>query len=314
MHLLSIRELDKGRIKQLLDSSARMKSATLDGKPVPQLTGKVIGMLFFENSTRTRVSFEMAARRLGLGHTSFGVTGSSMSKGESLKDTVLTLRYEGVDGLVIRHDSSGAPYLAARFFGGPVINAGDGMHEHPTQALADALTIIEQKGKLEGLKVAIVGDVQHSRVARSNMWLLSKLGADVHLVGPRTLIPRYPGNLPASIHYDLQTGITDADVVMALRLQKERMGSGLISSVGEYASLYQINGRTLRWAKPDALVMHPGPINRGLELDDLTVDGKQSVINQQVENGVYVRMAALESVFNGATPRAESVKAKAAVQ
>lgn len=300
MHLISIRETDKKRIDELLRLAVEMKSGTLDNTTLPKYDGKVIGMLFLENSTRTRVSFEMAARRLGFGYTSFGVSGSSIAKGESLKDTVLTLKHEGVDGLVIRSQHSGAPYLAARFFNGPVLNAGDGMHEHPTQALADAMTIMQKKGSLEGLKVAIVGDVQHSRVARSNIWLLNKMGAQVALVGPRTLMPRYPGQLPAAIHYDLKSGIENADVVMALRLQKERMGVGLVSSVGEYASLYQVNARTLQWAKEDAIVMHPGPVNRGLELDDATVDGKQSVINEQVENGVYVRMAALHELFRRA--------------
>lgn len=300
-------------IQRLLVSSARLKKVCLAGKPLPQFPGKVIGMLFFENSTRTRVSFEMAAGRLGFSHTSFGVMGSSMSKGESLKDTVLTLKHEGVDGLVMRHESSGAPYVASRFFGGPVINAGDGMHEHPTQALADALTIIEHKGKPDGLQVAIVGDIQHSRVARSNLWLLSKLGAEVRLVGPRTLIPRYPGHLPASIHYDLYSGIENADVVMALRLQSERMSGGLVSSIGEYASMYQINNLALRFAKPDCLLMHPGPVNRGLELDDAVADGKHSVINEQVANGVFVRMAVLETAFNGAAkvPARKKASAKA---
>lgn len=299
MHLLSIRELDKQTIGAFLDKSAEMKAAIAENRQVANYRGKVIGMLFFENSTRTRVSFEMAARRLGIDYTSFGVMGSSMAKGESLKDTVLTLKHEGIDGLVMRHNSSGAPYLAARLFHGPVVNAGDGMHEHPTQALADALTIIEHKGTLEGINVAIVGDVQHSRVARSNMWLLSKMGANVRLVGPRTLMPRYPGHLPASIHYDIESGVEDADVVMALRLQKERMNSGLISSLGEYASLYQINARSMRFAKDECLIMHPGPINRGLELDDAAADGRNSVISEQVENGVFVRMAAFDMAFSG---------------
>ncbi len=310
---MSIRELSAADIQRLLDSSARLKKLSLAGKPLPQFPGKVIGMLFFENSTRTRVSFEIAAGKLGFSHTSFGVMGSSMSKGESLKDTVLTLKHEGVDGLVMRHESSGAPYVASRFFGGPVINAGDGMHEHPTQALADALTIIEHKGKLDGLQVAIVGDIQHSRVARSNLWLLSKLGAEVRFVGPRTLMPRYPGHLPASVHYDLYSGIENADVVMALRLQSERMSSGLVSSIGEYASMYQINSLALRFAKPDCLLMHPGPVNRGLELDDAAADGKHSVINEQVANGVFVRMAVLEAAFNGVAkaPARKKVSARA---
>lgn len=291
MHLLSIRELDSASLRRLLDLSDEMKSCWLSGKGLPSLRGKVVGMMFMENSTRTRVSFEQAARRLELDTTTFGVLGSSMSKGESLKDTVLTLMHEGIDALVMRHASSGAPYLAARCFHGPVINAGDGMHEHPTQALADAMTIREHKGSLEGLKVTIVGDVLHSRVARSNVWLLSRMGADVHLVGPRTLMPRFPGKFPATMHYELAPALEGADVVMALRLQRERMGEGLISSLGEYASMYQINQRTLSYAKPDCLVMHPGPMNRGLEFDDRVPDSPHSVIHRQVENGIYVKMA-----------------------
>jgi aspartate carbamoyltransferase catalytic subunit len=300
MHLISIREMPAETLKDLLSLSIRMRDAVAEKKAVPNLDGKVVGMLFLEDSTRTRVSFEQAARRLGLGVTIFGLKGTSMSKGESLKDTVLTLKHEGIDALVMRHSSSGASYLAGRLFGGPVINAGDGMHEHPTQALADALTILRHKQSVEGLTVAIVGDVMHSRVARSNIWALTKLGANVRIVGPRTLIPRHPAHFPVTVHYDLQTGIDGADVVMALRMQKERMDSGMISSLSEYASLYQVNTRTLRAAKPDCLVMHPGPINRGLELDDPTADGKNSVIVEQVENGVYVRMAAFVWAFGAA--------------
>jgi aspartate carbamoyltransferase catalytic subunit len=211
----------------------------------------------------------------------------------------------------MRHNSSGAPYLAARFFGGPVINAGDGMHEHPTQALADAMTILEHKERIKGLSVAIVGDVMHSRVARSNLWLLSKLGADVRLVGPRTLLPRHPGHLPVSIHYDLASGIEGADVVMALRMQKERMDGGLVSSMSEYAFMYQVNAKSLRGAQPDCLVMHPGPINRGLELDDWTADGPNSVINEQVENGVYVRMAVFANAFEASNGKPKKSQKKA---
>ena len=297
MNLLSIREIDRTKINRLLNSAKEMKQAVLNGKKLPSYPDKVVGLLFFEDSTRTRVGFEMAARRLNLGFTSFGVKGSSMSKGESLKDTVLTLQGEGVDGLVIRHEAAGAPYVAARFFDGPVINAGDGMHEHPTQALADALTILSHRKRITGLTVAIVGDVMHSRVARSNAWLLSKLGANVRFVAPRTLMPPYGDMLPVDRHYALKTGLDGADIVMALRMQKERMEHGLISSLGEYASMYQVNAGTLRYAKPDALVMHPGPVNRGLELDDATMDGPQSVIPEQVENGVYVRMAVFEAAF-----------------
>ena len=303
MNLLSIRELDSQTIGKVLKSAAALKKSYDTGEKLPSYAQKTVGLLFFEDSTRTRVGFEMAARRLGIGFTSFGVKGSSMSKGESLKDTVLTLKHEGVDALVIRHEHAGAPNVAAKFFGGPVINAGDGMHEHPTQALADAMTILEFRKKLSGLIVSIVGDVMHSRVARSNAWLLSKMGATVRFVGPRTLMPPYRKLIPAEFHYGLKTGLDSADVVMTLRMQNERMESGLISSLGEYASMYQVNAGTMRYAKPDALVMHPGPVNRGLELDDATVDGKQSVINRQVENGVFVRMAVFDNVFGGTRTR-----------
>jgi aspartate carbamoyltransferase catalytic subunit len=228
---------------------------------------------------------------------SFTQGGSSMSKGETLKDTIYTLRYERLNGLVMRHRASGAANLAARFFGGPVINAGDGQHEHPTQALGDALTMTERKGQIEGLTVAIVGDVEHSRVARSNAWLLHKLGAEVRFVGPRTLIPPHTGMLPGKVFFDLEAGIEDADVIICLRLQKERMDEGMLSSVGEYSRLYQINRETLRFANKDCLVMHPGPINRGVEVDDVAADSDRSAIRAQIENGIFVRMAALNWVF-----------------
>lgn len=219
-----------------------------------------------------------------------------MSKGETLKDTILTLKHERLDCVVIRHKSSGSAELAARYFGGPIINAGDGQHEHPTQALGDALTILESKGQIEGLKVAILGDVMHSRVARSNAWLLSKMGAEVRFVGPRSLIPSYTGMLPGDVHYDLRSGIQGCDVLMCLRLQKERMAEGRLSSLTEFTRNYQVNRQTIRWAHPEAIVMHPGPLNRGVELDDFVADGPNSVITQQVENGVFVRSAALQWV------------------
>jgi len=297
-NLLGIRTLDKKQIEDLLSLSADFKLRVIEGKPVPRLDKLVVGMLFFENSTRTRVSFEQAAHYLGMKTANFSASSSSMSKGETLKDTILTLRYERLNGLVMRHKMSGTPTLAARHFGGPVINAGDGQHEHPTQALGDALTIIERKGDLEGLVVAIVGDVEHSRVARSNAWLLSKMGAEVRFVGPRTLIPPYSAMLPASVYYDLATGIAGADVIITLRLQKERMHEGMLSSIGEYAAMYQVNRDTLRYASPDCLVMHPGPLNRGVEVDDMAADGEQSAITSQIENGVFVRMASLYWAFS----------------
>jgi len=298
-HVLGIRYLETTEIDTLLALAAEFKLRVIEGREVPQITNKVVGMLFFENSTRTRVSFEMAANYLGLKSANFAAGASSMSKGETLKDTILTLRYERLDALVIRHRMSGAPHLAARFFGGPVLNAGDGMHEHPTQALGDALTILERKGQIEGLRVAIIGDVEHSRVARSNAWLLSKLGAEVRFVGPRTLIPTEPGQLPGIVYHDLPSGIDGADVIICLRLQKERMSEGMLSSIGEYASMYQINQASLAWANDDCLVMHPGPINRGIEVDDFTADGVNSAITAQIENGVFVRMASLYWGFGG---------------
>lgn len=298
MNLLGIRDMEAEDIRKLIALSQDLKTKSKENQTLPSFAGRSVGMLFLEDSTRTRVSFEQAARKLGIHTTSFGMQGSSMVKGESLKDTVLTLKHEGIDALVMRHRSSGAAVLAATLFEGPVINAGDGMHEHPTQALGDAITILSHREKIEGLTVAIVGDVLHSRVARSNIWLLTKLGAEVRCIGPKTLMPRFPGKLPVSVSYELHSGLQGADVVMALRLQKERMASGLISSNGEYANLYQINGKSLRCAKPDCLVMHPGPINRGVEIDDLTADGKQSVITEQVENSVYVRMAAFQYAFD----------------
>ena len=298
-NLIAIRTMPNDDILGLLDLAAEFKAKILAGEDVPSMKKKVIGLLFFENSTRTRVSFEQAAFYLGMRSSNFATSASSMNKGETLKDTILTLRHERINGLVMRHKSSGAPMLAAKHFGGPVLNAGDGQHEHPTQALADALTILERKSSLEGLNVSIVGDVEHSRVARSNAWLLDKLGANVRLVGPRTLLPPHPSMLPGECCDELEEGISGADVIICLRLQRERMAEGMISSIGEYASLYQINADTLRFANPGCLVMHPGPINRGVEIDDVTADGDSAVINQQVENGVFVRMAAFYWCFGG---------------
>lgn len=298
-NLISIRTLDKEDIQNLIDLAGDFKARVQEDRDVPNMTKKVVGLLFFENSTRTRVSFEQAAYYLGLKTSNFASSSSSMNKGETLKDTILTLRHERINGLVMRHKSSGAPMLAAKHFGGPVLNAGDGQHEHPTQALADAVTILEKKGTLEGLNISIVGDVEHSRVARSNAWLLDKMGANVRLVGPRTLLPPQPSMLPGEFCDELEEGISGADVIICLRLQKERMAEGMISSIGEYSSLYQINADTLRYANPGCIVMHPGPINRGVEIDDATADGEHAVINQQVENGVFVRMAAFYWCFGG---------------
>ncbi len=311
-NLLGIRHLDSTQIEELLWLGGDFKQRLKQGKPVDAIK-KVVGMLFFEDSTRTRVSFEQAAYHLGMKTTTFSIAGSSMNKGETLKDTILTLRYEMLDALVMRHRYSGSPSLAAQFFGGPVLNAGDGRHEHPTQALADAITIIEKKGQLDGITVAIVGDIEHSRVARSNAWLLSKMGATIRFVGPRTLLPAHAGLLPGQLYFDLEDGIKDADVVMTLRLQNERMTRGIGSSVNEYARMYGITKERLRWAAPDCILMHPGPMNRGVEVDDSAADGEQSVINAQVENGIYVRMAALHWAFQDESPKPAIKKAKKAV-
>jgi aspartate carbamoyltransferase catalytic subunit len=296
-NLLAIRHLEQTDITEILNTAAEFKEMMIGGNYVERAPRRSVGLLFFENSTRTRVSFEQAAHYLGYYIVNFSGAGSSMSKGETLKDTILTLRHARLDALVMRHKASGAPVLAAQYFDGPVINAGDGQHEHPTQALGDALTILERKGDIQGLKVAIVGDVEHSRVARSNAWLLHKLGAEIRFVGPRTLLPSHTGKLPGSVFYDLASGIADADVVMCLRLQRERMSDGLLSSTGEYTRMYQINRTTLRYAAPEAIVLHPGPLNRGIELDDAVADGEASCVTEQVTNGVFVRMAALDWVF-----------------
>ncbi len=296
-NLLGIRGLEREDIEELISLATDFKKRINGGKPVPSLSDQVLGLLFFENSTRTRVSFEMAAHYLGMKTANFSSGSSSMTKGETLKDTILTLRYERLNGLVMRHKSSGAPSLAAKFFGGPVLNAGDGQHEHPTQALSDALTIIERKGPLNEQTIAIVGDVEHSRVARSNAWLLHKMGANVRFIGPRTLIPAHTALLPGKVFYDLETGLEGADVVIALRLQKERMLEGMLSSMTEYAKMYQVNKESLRFAEKNCLVMHPGPINRGVEVDDIAADGERSAIHAQIENGIFVRMAALAWVF-----------------
>lgn len=309
-NLLAIRHLEKTDIEALLDRGAEFKRAVITGKKLPHLGQYVVGMLFFEGSTRTRVSFEQASHYLGLKTANFGAAGSSMGKGETFKDTILTLRYERLNALVIRHRSSGTPSLAARYFGGPVLNAGDGQHEHPTQALGDALTILERKGTLKGLTVAIVGDVEHSRVARSNAWLLHKMGASVRFVGPRTLMPSHTSMLPGSVYYDLENGVADADVIICLRLQHERMSEGLVSSTGEYAKLYQINRETLRYAKDDCLVMHPGPLNRGVEVDDTAADFDRSAITDQIGNGIFVRMAALHWVFTEDPPKPKAQRAE----
>lgn len=288
--LLQIENLPTETITSLLKLAKRMQA----GKPRPLLRGKVIALLFYEASTRTRVSFELAAQRLGAATTLITATASSIEKGESLVDTIATLRAAGADAIVMRHPSSGAPHLVARNFELPVINAGDGMHEHPSQALLDAFTILRHKKKLAGLRVVIVGDILHSRVARSNIHLLRQFGAQVTLCGPPELAPEMVMSLASGVNLTphIDVAVRGADVVMMLRVQKERL-AGLNVNVEQYVAGYQLTPERLKLAKRDAIVMHPGPIVRGMELTSEVADGPQSVIVEQVANGVPMRMAIL---------------------
>jgi aspartate carbamoyltransferase catalytic subunit len=261
------------------------------------LRGQTLINLFFEDSTRTRTSFELAGKRLGADVINMSVSTSSVNKGETLLDTAATLNAMHCDLLVVRHDQSGAPNLLAQKVDAAVINAGDGTHEHPTQALLDALTIRRHRGSLEGLVVAICGDVAHSRVARSNIHLLVTMGATVRVVGPPTLIPDAAASLGVAVHHDMRGGLQGADIVMMLRLQRERMARGLVPSAREYFRFFGLDREKLAWAKPDALVMHPGPMNRGVEIDSAVADDPtRSLIQEQVEMGVAVRMAVLDQL------------------
>lgn len=293
--LLGLEGLEKEAIEHILETATTFSEVLRrDVKKVPTLRGKSVVTMFFENSTRTRTSFEAAGKYMSADVINISGSTSSASKGESLQDTFLTLQALTADLVVMRTPFSGACEQAANWVNIPVVNAGDGMHEHPTQGLLDALTIREAKGgSLEGLKVAIVGDVTHSRVARSNIWGLNTLGADVHLVGPKTLLPPDANQLPVTVHTNLEEGLADADVVMVLRLQLERMTKALFPTPREYCNLYGVSRKALRVAKPDAIILHPGPMNRGLEISGDVPDLPQSVIEKQVTNGVAVRMAVL---------------------
>lgn len=301
-HLLGIAGLEKPAIQALLERAAEMQRQP----PPPRLAGRRVLLLFYEPSTRTRTSFEVAARRLGAETVGVSASASSIEKGESLLDTVYTLRAMAVDAIVMRHGESGAPFLVARHVDVPVINAGDGMHEHPTQALLDAFTILRHKPRIEGLRVAIVGDILHSRVARSNLWLLSRYGARVRLCGPPSLLPAEFAALGPGIetHHRLEPALEGADVVMVLRIQMERMREAFFPSEAEYVRYYSLTLERLRLAQPDAIVMHPGPMIRGVEIGADVADAPQSVIREQVENGVLIRMAALERLL--APPEAEA--------
>jgi aspartate carbamoyltransferase catalytic subunit len=294
--LLSIEGLSREEIEWLLDRGRQFKPLQAQSvKKLDTLRGKTIVNLFFEPSTRTRTSFEIAAKRLGADTVSITADGSSISKGESLVDTLNTLSAMRPDAIVMRHSASGAPHFLQRFLSTPIINAGDGQHEHPTQALLDALTILDYRTSLEGLRVAIIGDIAHSRVARSNAHLLSKFGVRLVLCGPATMLPRALSELAPGVTLttNMEEAVSDADVIMMLRVQLERQNM-LSFPKNEYFQFYGLNIEHLQLAKPDAIVMHPGPINRGRELSSEVADFPRSVILNQVENGVAIRMAVLE--------------------
>jgi len=305
-HLLSINDLSEESAVAILDTAAQLARIS-DGqiKKLPTLRGRTVVNLFFEDSTRTRISFETAAKRLSADVINFAAKGSSVSKGESLKDTALTLQAMGADAVVIRHHASGAPQRLADagWIAGPVINAGDGTHEHPTQALLDAFTIRQHlkrdEATLAGLKIAIVGDILHSRVARSNIFLLSMLGAEVTVIAPPTLLPVGIDSWPCFVSYNLDDSLELFDAVMALRIQRERMEQAFFPSEREYSRHYGLNGDRLARLKDGAILLHPGPMNRGVEIDAKSADSGQSVIVDQVTNGVFIRMAVLYLLLSG---------------
>jgi aspartate carbamoyltransferase catalytic subunit len=293
-NLLSLEDLSKEEISLVLQTAESFKEVSnREVKKVPALRGKTIANLFFESSTRTRTSFEVAAKRLSADTINFSSSGSSTSKGESLTDTARNIEAMHVDTIVMRHPSSGSAEFLARSCKAGVINAGDGIHEHPTQGLLDMFTIKERKKTLEGVRVCLVGDILHSRVARSNIWGLVKMGAKVTVCGPPTLIPRGIEKLGVDVSYDLDKVIKDQDVLNILRIQLERQKGAFFPSIREYAAEYGISNERLLRAKSDVMIMHPGPINRGVELSSEVADGKHSVILDQVTNGVAVRMAVL---------------------
>ena len=297
--LLGIETLDRTEIETILDRAKTFQPQQTPSRKSDMLRGRMIVNLFFEASTRTRTSFEIAAKRLGADAISITASGSSVDKGESLVDTLNTLGAMHPDAIVMRHSASGAPHFLARYLPTPIINAGDGTHEHPTQALLDARTILDSRKTLEGLRVAIIGDIAHSRVARSNMYLLSKFGAEIVLCGPAPLLPAEltkiaPG---VTLAHDIREAIRDADVIMMLRVQFERQDAAAFST-SDYYRFYGLRLEHMGLAKPDAIVMHPGPINRGREISSEVADSQRSVILNQVENGIAVRMAVLERILS----------------
>ncbi|MDQ7246786.1 aspartate carbamoyltransferase catalytic subunit [Dongia sedimenti] len=302
-HLLGIEGLSADEITRLLDlSQSYAERPKDDHRARSLLSGRTVMNLFFENSTRTLTSFELAAKRLGADVINMAVSTSSIKKGETLLDTAMTLNAMGPDVLIVRHPESGAVSLLSQKVDGAVVNAGDGRHEHPTQALLDALTIRRRRGRIQGLIVAICGDVLHSRVARSNIHLLTKLGAKVRVIAPTTLLPSQIDKMGVEVFTDMRKGLKDADVVMMLRLQLERMQGAYVPSIREYFHFYGLDYDKLEIAKPDAIIMHPGPMNRGVEIDsELADDINRSVIREQVEMGVAVRMACLDALTRDLT-------------
>jgi aspartate carbamoyltransferase catalytic subunit len=298
--LLGIRDLAVDEINLILETAESfIEVSTRDIKKVPTLRGKTVINLFLEASTRTRTSFEIAGKRLSADTINISSTTSSIVKGETLIDTARNLEAMNPDVIVIRHSAAGAPQILARIMKQSIINAGDGAHEHPTQALLDLMTIRTKKGKVSGLKVAIVGDIAHSRVARSNIYGLTKMGAHVTVAGPATMMPRYIDRMGVNVCCRLEEAIRDADIIMMLRIQTERQEENLFPSLREYANYFCLNGENIRLAKDDVLVMHPGPINRGVEIAPEIADGPYSVILDQVTNGVAVRMALLYLLTGG---------------
>ena len=292
--LLGLENLDREEIQLILDTAGPFKNLfTRSIKKVPTLRGQTVILLFYEPSTRTRNSFELAAKRLSADTLNVSISTSSVVKGESLIDTVKTIEAMKADFVVIRHSMAGAPEIVSRVIKSSVINAGDGSHEHPTQGLLDLFTIKEKKGEISGLKVTIVGDILHSRVARSNIWGLKKMGAEVRICAPATLIPQDIESLGVKVFYDLNKALEGVDAVCVLRMQLERQKEHLLPSLREYTEFYGITNERLKHAKEDCLVMHPGPMNRGVEIFREVADGSQSVILEQVTNGIAVRMAVL---------------------
>ncbi len=299
-HLISAGDLTRDDALLILDTAdelARMSDRPI--KKLPTLRGRTVVNLFFEDSTRTRISFEAAAKRLSADVINFSAKGSSVTKGESLKDTAQTLEAMGADGVVIRHSASGAPHRLAGWVRGSVVNAGDGTHEHPTQALLDSFTMRRRLGRIEGLRVTIVGDILHSRVARSNVLLLHTLGADVTLVGPPTLLPVAVDTWPCAVSYDLTATLPKSDVIMMLRVQQERMNAAFFPSVREYSRRYGLDAARMAQLPEHAIVMHPGPMNRGVEIGADVADAPRSTVVEQVTNGVSVRMAVLYLLLGG---------------